>query len=344
MAEIREPYGFIYITTNMVNGKKYIGQKKLDSKWKNYLGSGKAFKRAIKKYGGENFHRDIVAIAYSKEELDNLEIEFIELHNAVKSEDYYNIKTGGGSGNPYAGKTEEEIEGIKKKLSEIQLGEKHHQATKVICTTTGRVFDYIKQGAEFYGCWHTGITQCCRGKRKSNGSFNGKPLKWMYYSDYVNLTEEEREKVLFDFSGTNNFKKVICITTGIVFDSIKEACKYYEIKNNSGIIRNCKKESRYCGKLTDGTKLVWRYYEDYLKMSKEEAGQAIEKRNETVKPKSKKVICITTGKIFNTFKEAGEFYNCNPGNIGMCCKGKRKLCGNLKWAYYDELTEVKEVA
>ena len=35
-------YGFIYITTNHVNGRQYIGQKKYDKsgKWKKYLGSG----------------------------------------------------------------------------------------------------------------------------------------------------------------------------------------------------------------------------------------------------------------------------------------------------------------
>ena len=43
-------YGFIYITTNHINGKRYIGQKKYDKNgnWKKYLGSGVHLKRAIK--------------------------------------------------------------------------------------------------------------------------------------------------------------------------------------------------------------------------------------------------------------------------------------------------------
>ena len=53
--EIENPYGFIYITTNMVNGKRYIGQKKFCDGWKTYLGSGKLLKKAIKKYCKENF-------------------------------------------------------------------------------------------------------------------------------------------------------------------------------------------------------------------------------------------------------------------------------------------------
>ena len=97
--KIIDPHGFIYITTNMINGKKYIGQKVFDtnSMWKSYFGSGTYLKNAINKYGKENFCREIIAIVYSQEELNNLEIEFIKNHNAVESKDYYNISHGGES-------------------------------------------------------------------------------------------------------------------------------------------------------------------------------------------------------------------------------------------------------
>ena len=51
-------YGFIYITTNHINGKKYIGQRKYDKqgKWKEYLGSGVVLSKAIKKYGIEKMY------------------------------------------------------------------------------------------------------------------------------------------------------------------------------------------------------------------------------------------------------------------------------------------------
>jgi hypothetical protein len=75
----KNAYGFIYITTNLINRKKYIGQKKFENgshmnRWVNYLGSGVLLKRAISKYEEKNFVRDIIAIAYNKEELDYLEI------------------------------------------------------------------------------------------------------------------------------------------------------------------------------------------------------------------------------------------------------------------------------
>lgn len=72
-------YGFIYETTNNINGMKYIGQKIYDKhgNWKIYLGSGIYLKRAILKYGKENFSRKILEECDSKEDLDNREIYWI---------------------------------------------------------------------------------------------------------------------------------------------------------------------------------------------------------------------------------------------------------------------------
>ena len=87
-------YGFVYITTNLINGKQYIGQHKGDGS-DNYLGSGDRLIIAIKKYGKHNFKREIIEFANSVEELNELERYYITLANAVKSEDFYNIANGG---------------------------------------------------------------------------------------------------------------------------------------------------------------------------------------------------------------------------------------------------------
>lgn len=92
-----EPYGFIYITTNILNGKRYIGQKKWDnaSRWKSYLGSGYYLMKDIDKYGKENFNRDIVDYAFDLEELNKKERIWISEYDAVNSTDYYNAIDGG---------------------------------------------------------------------------------------------------------------------------------------------------------------------------------------------------------------------------------------------------------
>jgi hypothetical protein len=48
----------IYKTTNIVNGKIYIGQDKYDNP--NYLGSGKILQLSFQKYGIENFRKEIL--------------------------------------------------------------------------------------------------------------------------------------------------------------------------------------------------------------------------------------------------------------------------------------------
>ncbi len=90
--EIKDPYGFLYITTNLINGKRYVGTKVFDERksWVNYLGSGKAFLKAVNKYEKDNFKRDIVSIHYSKKELYEEE-RLIKFLDAVNNEDYYNL-------------------------------------------------------------------------------------------------------------------------------------------------------------------------------------------------------------------------------------------------------------
>ena len=104
-------YGFVYITTNHINDMKYIGQKKYDkeNKWKSYLGSGIYLKRAINKYGSENFSKKIIEDCKTKEDLDEREKYWIEYYNAVKSDEFYNIASGGDGGDTRAGYSEEQF-------------------------------------------------------------------------------------------------------------------------------------------------------------------------------------------------------------------------------------------
>lgn len=72
------------------------------------------------------------------------------------------------------------------KMNEAKSGENHPQCKKVICITTGEIFNTIKQIEEEYKINHANISLCCNGKRKSAGKDeNGNKLVWMYYEDYL---------------------------------------------------------------------------------------------------------------------------------------------------------------
>lgn len=105
-------YGYIYLTTNFVNGKQYIGQHRSNGFDSRYYGSGTLFVKALDKYGKENFGRQILVECESEEELNSEERRLIAEYDAVKSSNFYNIADGGSNANNLAGKTAEEIHEI----------------------------------------------------------------------------------------------------------------------------------------------------------------------------------------------------------------------------------------
>lgn len=89
--------GFVYLWTNKINGKKYIGSHigSIDDK---YIGSGILFQKALKKYGIENFERTILETVDDNKILREREQYYIDLHNASEDNSFYNIKSKVGGG------------------------------------------------------------------------------------------------------------------------------------------------------------------------------------------------------------------------------------------------------
>jgi hypothetical protein len=122
----------VYKTTNLINGKQYIGSDSNNNP--NYLGSGTGFIKALKKYGKENFKKDIIVECSSYEEMRELEIFYIQKYNAHKSSMFYNRSDkghgqGGGERHWNYGKTMSEETKQKKSLSMTR--KKHSKKVKV---------------------------------------------------------------------------------------------------------------------------------------------------------------------------------------------------------------------
>lgn len=100
-------YGFVYVITNNVNGRKYVGKKVLWSKrtlpplkgktrkrvvikpsdWMKYWGSSKVVLAEIEKYGIENFTREIIGLYPDKRETNFHELKYQIMHNVLDAVD-----------------------------------------------------------------------------------------------------------------------------------------------------------------------------------------------------------------------------------------------------------------
>lgn len=115
------PYGYVYRITNKINGKTYVGQRKLslDKQWRQYMGSGVAVKAAIAKYGIDSFVKEFLSYADSYDELNKKEIDLITKERKTGKAEY-NLHIGSpvpqNSGG-FKNLTPEEKEEIYKKLA-----------------------------------------------------------------------------------------------------------------------------------------------------------------------------------------------------------------------------------
>lgn len=208
---------YTYKTTNLINGCYYFGKHvQNNGKIDNYIGSGKILRLAIKKYGKENFKKEIIEFYSSLEDLAQGEKELISKEH-LESADCYNLKPGGEGGIPYGdhhpffGKKHSPES--KKKMSDAKIGVKHPQSRndqKSIYTT---------------------------GRKHTEES-----KKKMSTVKKERMTDEIKQKIRIAQIGINkphfignkfSAKKIRCLNNDTIYNSIKDAHNILGISTSS---------------------------------------------------------------------------------------------------------------
>ena len=114
----------VYKITNNINSKIYIGAHKTENVDDNYMGSGMLLKKAISKYGIENFSKEVLEIFENSEDMFNMESILVN-KEFINSNETYNIKEGGYGGFDHISKETRHRLG-----SENFKGKQHSDVTK----------------------------------------------------------------------------------------------------------------------------------------------------------------------------------------------------------------------
>lgn len=256
----------VYCTVNLINGKKYIGSHIHNDD--SYLGSGTNIKKAIKKYGRENFKRYILAEVENFEIMKELEEYYIDYYQAYESSLFYNatkypagitkfpedkkLNVSLANKNNKYNLGRIQTEETKNKISQSNKGKKRSEEYKKIVSERfkgntsrkGKPFsDENKEKISKSKINHPCYKDSERNKKISQAN-KGKLKGIKKSQELIDKMSKNRQKQIVQLDLNNNIINI--------FPSIKDARKLTGISYS--IIINCCK-----GRTTTGKGYLWRY-------------------------------------------------------------------------------------
>ena len=290
----------VYKTTNLINGKIYVGVHRTNPDiFDGYIGCGvskkdqkkktKGFPKAVQKYGYENFKRETLFIFPDTEEGKELaykkESEIVNI-DFIKRIDTYNLSVGG------------------------IMPQYEHSKEIAQYTLEGkfiRVWNSIKEAEESLNL--TSIIGNLKGKTKYCGNF-----QWKYYDGNTNDIPAviRKEKIIYQFDLQGNLIKC--------WKSIAEAASTFSNTNSarSAIWNVCNSKSNQ----------AYGYFWSYK-------NKFIPKVNNHLSPVAKYNDNGEFLESYSSIKEAADSNNIKtPTNIIAAIKGTQKRCGGFRWRYF----------
>lgn len=354
----------VYKYTDKHNGLIYIGItcQTLEKRWKAGYKANRRLYNSIKKYGDDNFIKEILFENLTKEEACAKEIEMIAFYDATNPKIGYNISMGGTA--PMAGRKHSKK--ARKKMSETQMGEnngfygKHHNreailnTTPVICLNDMQHFHSISLAADHYtklgykSCLSKNIQHCISDDTQlvAGKDLNGNPLFWEKYNHEYTLNDWEQiykyklKKYLQVHRDTSKKSyPIIELTTKEIYFNALEAS--YKTGEPRSTITSCCNGSK---QIVNGK--IYCYLEKYMLMTEQERKDYVLQKK--IKTKGRAVVCLNTRKFYQNVLLASKDTDSDKDVIHKVCLGFSEYAGIskngqfLKWAYYEDYIKLTE--
>lgn len=293
----------VYVHTNKVNGKRYVGvtSTSVKARWANGSGykSNGYFYRAIKKYGWhEGFIHEIVKSGLTKKDAYSLEVKLIAAWNTIDPSKGYNIDKGGNGSNRITEETRKKISaGVRRYFKEHPEARDHNAERLRNMPRNTKALDRYREENPNYGKIHG---------------------EWLrnYYADHPEMIRKSRAKCreYYNKHPEARLKK-------------SEQTRRYFVEHPEAREHNAKKTHDY-------------YQNPDVKKWKSEERKryfAEHPEKKTTKKVSQFALDGNYIKCWNSCTEAGSCTGINYKLISACATGKQKTAGGYVWRYENEL-------
>ena len=281
----------IYKHVNKTNGKVYIGQtrKSPNARWRNGkgYGTGTRFSQAIKKYSWNGFLHEIIEDNIDSQKYANeREIYWINYYKSYDFNYGYNMTPGG-----YSQSSE-----VRQKATDTFKENSRNKIDFIYCVELAKLFPNTIIAWEWFErngyCEKRNKNPIIRVVNKENATCFG-----FHFCSIRNiLTFTPRSKELSD-SSKGARKKVVCIDTGDVFDSLSECGRQLDIKTQH-LSKSCKNHTKTHGK-------YFCYLDEY-----NESWKKYEKAREG--PNKHAIYCIELDKQWDSYTSCGRELGFSP--------------------------------
>lgn len=203
---------YIYKITNLLNGKIYVGKHSCKKIENCYMGSGTAITKAIRKYGKNNFKKEILCVCGSERELNQKEIFWINETGAFGAG--YNMTAGG----------------------EGMLGHKH--SNEQLRNASLRMIKFYNDNPNT----RKNLSESAKKRIGDKNPFYGKKLT----DEHIEKMKIARIKAI---SGDKNTSavKIKCVETAEIFSTCKEAAEFCNLKYSTTILKAAKGQRKTAG-------------------------------------------------------------------------------------------------